>query len=103
MAMPEKSHEIINKFYDYANTRNKKLIEGYTLGEIKQARNFYNRDNLKIIDLAPIMDDVIKELEYICDCKKREREKWIDRLIGFVFGIITALVSAYFIKLFDLR
>lgn len=103
MVMPEKTHEIINKFSEFAATDNKKLIEKYTLGEIKQAKYHYKHNNLKETDLTPFMDDVIKGLEYICGCKEREREKWADRLIGFGFGIITVLVTAFLIKLFQLQ
>lgn len=50
MVMPEKAHEIINKFSEFAATDNKKLIEKYTLGEIKQAKYHYKHNNLKETD-----------------------------------------------------
>jgi hypothetical protein len=100
MVMLKKAREIINKFYEFATTGNKKLIEKYTLVEIKQAKYHYKHNNLKELDSTPFMDDVINGLEYIAVVKNREREKWTERLIGFVIAIIVILVSTYLIKLF---
>ena len=95
MGIPEKSHELINRFHEFVKTDNKKPIEKYTLEEIKKAQCHYKHDNSKEPDLTPVMDGRIKELENICADKKREREKWIDRIIGFISGIVTGLLLAY--------
>mgnify|MGYP001574942370 CR=1 FL=1 len=94
--------EIINKFYEYVETGKKELIDKYTLEEIKQARYKHKRDNSKLPDLALVMDGRIKELENIYTDRKREREKWIDRIISFITGIVTGLLLAYLKERFKL-
>lgn len=95
MGMSDKTHEIVNKFFAYVDADNKKLIEKYTLEEIRQARYRYKPDNLKLPSIALAMDDRINELEEINLIKIKKREKQLDRLFGFISGVVVAFVAAY--------
>ena len=95
MGMSDKTHEIINKFYAFVESGDKKIIERYPLEEIRQAKYSYKRDNSKLPDLAPAMDDRMSELKEINLIKIKKREKWLDRFFGFISGIAVTLVSVY--------
>lgn len=95
MTIPEKTREIIDKFYEFTRTGKKEPIEKYTLEEIKQASCHYKHDNSKLPDLASFMNYRIQELENIYADKKRKKEKWLDKLFTFTTGIVVTLIVAY--------
>ena len=93
MGMSDKTHEIINKLYVFVDTGNKKPIEKYALEEMVQVKCHYKSDNSRLPDLTPIIDNRINELKEIDLVKRKKREKWLDRLFGFISGIAVTLVS----------
>ncbi|MDO8749467.1 MAG: hypothetical protein Q7J72_10205 [Candidatus Omnitrophota bacterium] len=93
--MSDKTHEIINKLYVFVDTGNKKLIEKYTLEEMIQVKCHYKPYNSKLPDLTPIIDNRINELKEINLAKRKKREKWLDRLFGFISGMAVTLASVY--------
>lgn len=101
MLVSEKSHEIVNNFCKYVENGNKALIEKYSLPELKQAKYQYSKDSYR--EFYKAIEDRIKELEKFADERKRKKEKWLDRLITFVLGIIAGLLIAYLKGCFQLK
>lgn len=95
MGMPDKTHKIINKLYAFVESGDKKIKERYTLKEVIQVKCHYKPDNSKLPDLTPIIDNIINELKEINLAKRKKREKWLDRLFGFISGIAVTLMSVY--------
>lgn len=93
--MSDKTHEIINKLYEFVNTGNKKIIEKYALEELIQAKCHYKPDNSRLPSLTPVLDNRINELKDINLAKRKKREKRMDRLFGFISGIVATLISVY--------
>ncbi|MDP2938699.1 MAG: hypothetical protein Q8O13_01260 [Candidatus Omnitrophota bacterium] len=101
MTASEKSHEIVNNFCKYVETGNKALITKYSLEELKQAKYQCSKDSSK--EFYKAIEDRIKELEKISDEKKRKKEKWLDRTITFILGVLAGLLIAYLKGCFQLK
>lgn len=101
MTASEKSHEIVNNFCKYVETGNKALITKYSLEELKQAKYQYSKDSYK--EFYKAIEDRIQELEKISDEQKRKKEKWLDRAITFILGVLAGLLIAYLKGCFQLK
>lgn len=88
----ERSNEIVNNFYSYIKkTGDRKLIESYSIEELKRAKYEYSEDSKREFYIA--IEDRIKELEDTKTQKRTAKEKWLDRLFGFITGIFVALLG----------
>ena len=101
MTASEKSHEIVNNFCKYVETGSKALITKYSLEELKQAKYQYSKDSCR--EFYRAIEDRIQELEKTSDEQKRKKEKWIDRAITFILGVIAGLLIAYLKDCFQLK
>lgn len=92
MTISEKSKEIAQAFTKYAETGDKSLIEKYKIEEI---------------DLAIIQDPSEERWPYqkamktkVNDLrdKRNKKEKWKDRIIGFILGMISGILLKLMFK-----
>lgn len=98
MRMSEKSHRIINQFYRFQETGDEKLMNTYSLKEIKLAKLEFQKEKGKNSRSGfPVIDELlgerIRKLEKIEDENKKRQE----RVISFIFKIIAAILSALLI------
>jgi len=93
----EKSNEIVYNFCKYLEkSDNRKLIEGYSIEELKKAKYEYSQDSYKDFYKA-IVDRIkeLKELEHVKTQGVTAKEKWLDRFFGFITGIVITLLIIY--------
>lgn len=90
MPVSEKSMKIANDFCKYVGTGDKKIIEHYSLEELKHTLYQYARDNYR--EFYKAMEDRKKELEDIQNNKRTAKERWKDHVIGFVLGLISGVI-----------
>jgi hypothetical protein len=84
----EKSTAIFDTFSSYIENGNKKLIEKYNLAELELALCEYSANIGRPFYIA--IQNRVNELKE----KRKSKEKWIDRIWGFVTGLITGLIIA---------
>lgn len=96
----EKATKIANAFGKYAETGDKSLIKEFKREDIEAALLQYHQD--KGWNHYVAMERRIEELKEDEKFRREKKEKWKDRLIGFIFGIISALIGAYLLGLFKL-
>lgn len=93
MPVSDRSVEIVNKFCEYIKIGNKTLIEPYSLEELKRAKYEYSVDSYR--EFYKAIEDRLKELEKISDESKKRKEKWADRIVTFILGVVAGLLIAY--------
>lgn len=96
MSVSDRSMAIANNFVKYIKTGDKAVIEPYTLEELKRVKYEYSRDSRK--EFYKAIEDRIKKIEAIRERKENKKEKWLDRLIGFIIGVVSALIIAWLVK-----
>lgn len=93
MSISEKSKEIAQAFTKYADTGDKSLIEKY--------------NKIEEIELAIIQDPSEERWPYQKAMKTRvnelrdkrnKKEKWKDRIIGFVLGMVSGILLKLMFK-----
>lgn len=93
MQRSEKSREIVGAFKEYTDTGDNKLIEKYSLEEIKFAMLPYAAVSNAAFYKA--MENRIAALEKTNTERKSRKEKWKDRFIGSIFTIILFVIIYY--------
>ena len=91
MPPTEKAQQIAGAFANYARIGDKSLIEKYKLEEIEIALIQYSAD--KRFPHYSAMERRIDELKEIEKERKSNKEKWKDRIIGFLFGVVISIVG----------
>jgi hypothetical protein len=91
MGLDGRSVEIANAFLKFIETGEKSLIEGFTREEIESALFEFHKDKLQGLPYYHAMRGRLTELEDL-ERSQREEERWKDRIIGFVSGLILALI-----------
>ena len=88
--------EIAESFEQYLKTGNSKLIEGYSIKELKAAVSrlspFFNNNKLWYREL----ENRVEELSSLEASRKEElkrrnqsfKEKWLDRIVAFGLGLL---------------
>ena len=94
MPPSKEAQKIASAFAKYAATGDKSLIEKYKLEDIEIALIQYSADER--FPHYSAMKVRINELKE----KKKNIEKWKDRIIGSVFTIIIGLILYFLTKLF---
>ena len=97
MGLDERSVEIANAFLKFIETGEKSLIEGFTREEIESALFEFHKDKLQGLPYYHAMRGRLVELRDL-ERSQREEERWKDRIIGFVSGLILALIIILLMK-----
>ena len=88
MPPSDESEEIVHAFSKYAKTGDEKLIENIPLKKIEIALLQYLAD--KDYSHYSAMEKRVEELKEENKFKRDNAEKWKDRVISFVLGILDA-------------
>ncbi len=91
MGLDERSVEITNAFLTFVETGEKSLIEGFTREDIESALFEFHKDKLQGLPYYHAMRARLAELEDL-QRSQREEERWKDRIIGLLSGLILALI-----------
>lgn len=93
MAISERSRQIAQAFTKYVKTKDKHLIENLNLEEIEFALAEDTQD--KKWPYYTAMQQRADELKKIKKEKKNTKEKWQDRVIGFIFGAAITIIGVF--------
>lgn len=93
MPHSEKSNQIVNQFNKYVKTGDKSLIKNCKKDEIEFAILQCHTD--KGWPAYEAMERRAAELKDNEKERRNIREKWIDRIIGFICGIIIAIIGCF--------
>jgi len=89
MGVDERLIEIADAFLKFIETGEKSLIENFTREEIELTLSQVNSDKVQGLPYYRAMKKRVAELKRY----KRETErKWEDRMIGFISGLVVALI-----------
>lgn len=92
MSLPTaRSQEIANAFARYARIGDRSFIDQYGLEEIEVALMQYSAD--KDFPHYSAMKKIIDELKGAKKERKSNRERWKDRIIGFLSGIAITIIG----------
>ncbi len=91
MGLDERSVEITDAFLKFVETGEKSLIEGFNREEIESALFEFHKDKLQGLPYYHAMRGRLAELEDL-ERSQREEERWKDRIIGLLSGLILALI-----------
>lgn len=97
MPPSKESQKIAGIFAEYAKRSKKSLIECYTLEELELTLIQYSAD--KCFPHYSAMERRINELKEKDKEKKTKKEKWKDRIIGFIFGIAISVIGGILLHL----
>ena len=86
-----KSEKIATSFATFTRTGDKTLIQEFSLDEIEFALLQYYRDKGNRHYIA--MEKRIEELKDLEKLKLIKREKWKERVVGIVIGILGTVVG----------
>jgi hypothetical protein len=95
LAISNESREIAGAFSRYATSGDKNLIKDVPKGKIEIALMQYIAVAGKEYPLYKAMELRLNELNEEDKAKRTQKEKWKDRVIGAVFGLIGGLILAY--------
>ncbi len=88
MGLDERLIEIAEAFFKFIKTGEKSLIENFTREEIELTLSQVDSDKAQELPYYAAMKKRIAELREI----ERYKQKWEDRIIGFISGLIVALI-----------
>jgi hypothetical protein len=91
MGLDERSVEIANAFLKFIQTGDKSLVESFTSEEIETALFEFHSDKLQGLPYYQAMRKRIAELREL-ERHRREEERWKDRTLGLLSGLILALI-----------
>lgn len=92
MDLNERSIEIVNAFLEFLETGERSLIEDFTREEIESTLSYYHSDEVQDLPYYDAMKRRVAELRDLDRHKREKEEKWKDRIIGFISGLIVALI-----------
>lgn len=93
MPPSEESMKIAGIFANYAKTGDKNLIKDIPEDKLEVALMQYAAD--KRFPHYSAMELRLNELKEEKKSKRTQKDKWRDRVIGAIFGIIGTLIAAY--------
>lgn len=97
----EESMKIAGIFANYAKSGDKNLIKDISEEKLEVALMQYAAD--KRFPHYSAMEMRLNELKEERKSKRTQRDKWKDRIIGFILGIIATLICAYLKVFFKLN
>ena len=92
MGLDERLIEIAEAFLEFIETGEKSLIENFTREEIELTLSQVDSDKVQEFPYYGAMKKRVAELREIERYKRETEQKWEDRIIGFISGLIVALV-----------
>lgn len=101
MSVSDKSMAIADNFVKYIREGNKSLIEQYSIEELRRTKYEYARDSNR--EFYKAIEDRIAELEEAKKKKESKKDKWFDRGVGFVIGVISAILVAWLLKFLKIK
>ena len=97
MPPSKESRKIAGIFNQYAKTGDKSLIEGLKLKDIEIALIQYSA--YKHFPHYSAMERRIAELKETDKARKNAKERWKDKIIGFLFGIAVIVIASLLLQL----
>jgi hypothetical protein len=92
MGVDERLIEIADAFLKFIETGEKSLIESFTREEIELTLSQVNSDKVQELPYYRAMKKRVAELREIERYKKETEQKWEARIIGFISGLVVALI-----------
>jgi hypothetical protein len=92
MGLDERLIEIASAFLEFIETGEKSLIENFTSEEIELTLSQVHSDKMQELPYYRAMKKRVAELREIERHKRETEQKWKDRMIGFISGLIVALI-----------
>jgi hypothetical protein len=89
MKVPDISLDMKTAFDQYLLTGDNKIIARYTPEQLKQVSAFFDNDELMPSEKAIL--ERITELNEITNRKRTNRDKWIDRIVSFISGVLVGI------------
>ena len=92
MGLDERLIEIASAFLEFIETDEKSLIENFTSEEIELTLSQVHSDKLQELPYYRAMKKRVADLREIERHKRETEQKWEDRIVGFISGLIVALI-----------
>ena len=90
--LDERLIQIADAFLKFIKTGEKSLIENFPREEIELTLSQVDSDKVQGLPYYGAMKKRVAELRQIERYKRETEQKWEDRIIGFISGLIVALV-----------
>lgn len=100
MGLDERTIEIANAFLEFIETGEKSLIERFTREEIELTLLQFDSDRARELPYYDAMKRRLAELREVQRYERENKERWENRIIGFISGLIVALVILLLRKYF---
>jgi hypothetical protein len=100
MGLDERTIEIANAFLEFIETGEKSLIERFTREEIELTLVQFDSDRARKLPYYDAMKRRLAELREAQRYERENKERWENRIIGFILGLIVALVILLLRKYF---
>ena len=91
MTLSPESKNVANAFHKYAETNEKSLIETFSLDEIRRAMLEFSID--KNMAFYKAMELRANDLEAEVRLRRTSKERWKDRGIGILIGVIVTVIG----------
>lgn len=92
MGLDERLIEVASTFLEFIETGEKSLIENFTSEEIELTLSQVHSDEVQEIPYYRAMKKRVAELREIERYRRETQQKWEDRMIGLISGLIVALI-----------
>ena len=92
MGLDERTIGIANAFLEFIETGKKSLIEDFTREEIQLTLARFHSDKTRELPYHDAMRRRVAELRDIERHQRENKQKWEDRIIGLISGLIVALI-----------
>lgn len=92
MGLDERLIEVASTFLEFIETGEKSLIENFTSEEIELTLSQVHSDEMQEIPYYRAMKKRVAELREIERYRRETQQKWEDRMIGLISGLIVALI-----------
>ena len=92
MGLDERLIEIAEAFLEFIETGEKSLMENFTREEIELTLSQVHSDTVQELPYYGAMKKRVAELREIERYKRETEQKWEDRIIGSISGLIVVLI-----------
>jgi len=92
IGLDERLIEIAEAFLEFVETGEKSLIENFTREKIELTLSQVHSDKVQELPYYRAMKKRVAELREIERYKRETEQKWEDRIIGIISGLIVALI-----------
>jgi hypothetical protein len=92
MGLDERAIEIADAFLEFIETGERSLIERFTREEIELTLEQFDSDRVRKLPYYDAMKRRLAELREAQRYEWENKERWENRITGFILGLIVALV-----------